>query len=148
MHGGQLSGAVQAGEHACITAVGLDLVARALRRERGCDDIAGDAPLLQASRQHEAARPGLVAHAQFLVRMPQPAQHLFDVLQIAGNDPVAPDFSVAPRLGEGDGNVFGMDIEAQIQYFFAHLHSRYVVCWLLFIRFVRQRLHAAPRTCG
>jgi hypothetical protein len=30
------------------------------------------------------------------------------------------DFSVATRLGDGDGNVFGMDIKAQIQYYFAY----------------------------
>ena len=76
--------------------------------------------------------------------MTQSAQQLFDVLQVAGDDPVVPHFSVASRLGDGNGNVFGMDIKAQIEYLLFH-----VVCWFSVITwFVRQRLNTAPRTCG
>ena len=44
---------------------------------------------------------------------------------------------------ECDGDVFSMDIESQIEYFFFH-----VLCWLFLPWFVRQRLNTAPRTCG
>ena len=146
MHGGQLAGAVQPGEHACIATVGLDLVARAFRRERGGDDIAGDAPLLQTPRQHEAAGSGLITNAQFLARMAQPAQQFFDVLQVAGDDPVAPDFSVAPRPRRWRRRCFRHGHQGPDTVLLCS--SFYVVCWLLFTRFVRQRLNVAPRTCG
>ncbi|MBL9114577.1 MAG: hypothetical protein JNJ83_06180 [Verrucomicrobiaceae bacterium] len=41
------------------------------------------------------------------------------------------EFTIASRLGDGDGNIFGMDIKAQIQYFFVHLHMWCVGCTLL-----------------
>jgi hypothetical protein len=132
MHGGEFAGTVKPCEHACIAPVGLDFVTRTLRRERWCDDIAGDSLLLEMARQHEAARTRLVADTQFFSRMAQLVQQLVDTVQAAGDHSMVPDLSVAPGLGDGDGNALGMDIEAQIQYFFAHLCG--VLVWLHLVR--------------
>ncbi len=44
--------------------------------------------------------------------MPQLAHQLLDRVQITGDDPVVPDFSVAARFSVGDGDTFRMDIKA------------------------------------
>ena len=44
--------------------------------------------------------------------MAQLAQQFFDAVKGVRDLPIVPDFSVAARLGDGDGNVFSMDIEA------------------------------------
>jgi hypothetical protein len=118
-------------EHAGITTVRFDLVTRSFGRERWGNDIAGDAFLLEEARQHEATGPGFVTNPQFFVWMAQLAHELFDAVKGVGDLSIVPDFSVTPCFGDGDGNIFGMDIEAQIQYFFVHICGVLVAHYLV-----------------
>lgn len=54
--------------------------------------------------------------------MTQLANEFFDAVQITGDHSMIPDFTVSTRFGDGDGNIFGMDIGAQIQYFCLRFH--------------------------
>jgi len=55
-----------------------------------------------------------------------------DAVKGVGDLSIVPQLSVTPRLGDGRGNIFIMDIKAQIQYFFAPpLHMWWVDCSLL-----------------
>lgn len=64
IHRREISGAKQAGEIFRIPPVGFNPVARLLRDQRGGYDRAGDPKLLQSPRDHEPARPRLVADVQ------------------------------------------------------------------------------------
>jgi hypothetical protein len=64
--------------------------------------------------------------------MAQLAHELVDAVKGVGDLSIVPDFSVATRLGDGDGNVFGMDIKVQIKYFFAHCLHLWVVLVALY----------------
>jgi len=55
-----------------------------------------------------------------------------DAVKGVGDLSILPQLSVTPRLGDGRGNIFIMDIKVQIQYFFAPpLHMWWVDCSLL-----------------
>lgn len=120
MHSGQFTCTVKAREHAGITTVCFDLVTRSFGRERGGNDITSDAFLLEEACQYEAAGTCFITDPQLLVWLAKLAHELVDAVKGVGDLSIVPDFSLATRLGNGDSNIFGMDIEAQIKYFFAY----------------------------
>src|SRR3954452_11413090 len=97
--GGQLAGAMQAGQGDGIPAIGLDALARPLRDQRGSDDSAivpegADLPL-----QSIAGRPGLVAEQEPAVLAgelgDQPPDRLWGMVDVAQEAHLA----LAPRFG-------------------------------------------------
>ena len=59
------------------------------------------------------------------------AQQFINAVKGVGDLSIVPDLSVTPCRGDCDCNIFGMDIQADIQYFFVHLHMWCVGCALL-----------------
>ena len=67
MHGGELPGAVQAGQHEGIATISFDFVALAFGDERWSGEEAGDAFFGQVPGEDEAGGAGFITDAQFLV---------------------------------------------------------------------------------
>ena len=127
IHRRKVAGTEQAGELFGIPPVGLDFVSGLLRDQRGGHHHAGDPELLQPPRDHEPARPRLVADVQRVLPVsPDPAQELFQRVEVVGDRPRLADFPGTPSFGHGGGDRFFVDIEPDVYFSFVHMVCLFV----------------------
>ena len=118
----KVAGPKQAGELFGIPPVRLDFVAGFLGNERGGHDHAGDPELLQPPRDHEPARPRLVADVQRAFPVaPDPAQELFQRVQVVCDRSRLAHLPGTPSLSHGRGDRFFVDIEPDVDFSFVHM---------------------------
>jgi hypothetical protein len=83
--------------------------------------------LLQPPRDHEPAQPSLVAYVQRgLPVAPDPAQELFQRVEVVGDRPSLARLPGAPPFGHGRGDCFFVDIESDVDFNFVDM-----VCLLI-----------------
>ena len=122
IHRREVAGTQQAGELFGIPPVGLDFVSGLFRDQRGGHDHAGDTELLEPPSDDESARPRLIADVQRgLPVAPDPAQELFQRVEVVGDRPRLAHFTGAPPFGHGCGDRFFVDIEPDVDFSFVHM---------------------------
>jgi len=127
IHRRKVAGPEQAGELFGIPPVGLDFVSGLFRNQRGSHDHTGDPELLQPTRDHEPARPRLIADVQRAFPVaPDAPQELFQRVQVVGDRPRLPDFPGAPSFGHGRCDRFFVDIEPDVEFSFVHMVCLFV----------------------
>lgn len=107
----QLASAVEVGQLARVTTVGLDPVAGFLGDERGRDDVAVDAHAAELSVRLETARASLVA-AAYVRGLCELLERLPDCLGVVGDDPLLG--STPPRRQDCYRDAVGVDIHAHV----------------------------------
>lgn len=129
MHRRQFARPVQPRQLERVPPVGLDPVPAPARDQRRGHDGAVDLQLRAAARDDEARRPRLIADPQLGPGMGlfQFGKDLLQAVQVIGDGAVEASFA-APAFGEGDGDVFRMDIESDEQVI---LSSWCACCWLV-----------------
>jgi hypothetical protein len=117
----QISGPVTASQPLRIATIRLHPVAGLHRNQRRRDHFASNTQLRHLPIQHVTRRARFVAGFQLLDR-PQLLHQLAYRLRTVGNRSQAAHLAI--RLGNGNGNRFGMDIQTQKSYLF--LHDRFL----------------------
>lgn len=104
-----------------ISAVGLDLVARLARDERGRHDDAGDAKLFEPTGDDEAAGARFVANFDHpLFGAAQLVDESFERMQIVGEGAEVTHSAAAPALGDDGSDGILVDIESEEEFSLSH----------------------------
>ena len=109
---GEFPGAKEVGQSQCIAAIGFDPAGGALGNEGGTDQFAHDALGAEMPAEGEAGGTGLVEIADFGAVFAETPVQFVEGVGVGGN--VAVGAELPGGIGDGHGDGFGMDIEADV----------------------------------